>query len=122
MLRLQSVPLVSYRPYPAVVVRHALAPAPKMGQPMPPVAMGVRVLLDVGISGIISWVGFYTGKNARGLLSILGYGVGIIGGLDALGALFEVVIMGKTPSDPYVQAPAPSAAPAPAPGTTTVPV
>lgn len=113
MLRLQQVPLVGYRPYTATS-RRLSAPVGlgQVSSSLSPAVLGVGLAIDAGLSGIVSWVGFYAGNNARGLLSVLGYGVGVVGALGVLGAVLEggALLFGKVPNSSTVKAPAAPAA------------
>ncbi len=57
-------------------------------------AGAIPLLISAAMAGGLAWVGFSTGSREKGLLSVLGYVFGVIGGLGAatsvLGALLWV--------------------------------
>lgn len=50
-------------------------------------------LLDASFGAGAAWVGFYTGSNASGLLSVLGYVVGVGGALRSALDVLGLVLM-----------------------------
>lgn len=93
----------------------AVAPTSKLGQLGPVQGVGTAALLvGTGLSAGVAWAGFYAGSKAKGFLSILGYGVGVLGGLSAVGGLFATIawIVGTNavnqaaPNPGYVSLPA----------------
>lgn len=69
----------------------AIPRGPLMGQPfdqmlgMPPIAGDVIRLV---VHGTATWLGFFMGRKETGVLSAVGYA---FGGLNAMGAFFDVV-------------------------------
>lgn len=106
MLRLQPVPLVgapSFYARPATWrPAHAPAPAPRMGQLWPIGAAGTTSLLvSAGISGGISYAGYYLATHQKPTgWKVLGYGVAILAGLSALGSLLGALTVPSIVSTP----------------------
>ncbi len=80
-----------------VPYRANLAVRPRLhaiGQAAPSAAAGAALgLLDTGLGAATSYVGFHTAVAERGFLSILGWIVGITGGLYALSSLAGTVVL-----------------------------
>lgn len=82
----------AWRPVPLTVHRMAV-PARKMGQSAGIAALGAIPLLVGGAIGAgVAWVGFSAGSHSRGLLAVLGYGLGIVGALTALGGVASAAL------------------------------
>lgn len=81
---LGQVPLtkpLAYRPL-------AFVGGPKMGQKSTIAAIGtIPLLVGTAISGGIAWLGFSIGSKQKGVMSAIGYTVGVVGGLSAVGGL-----------------------------------
>jgi hypothetical protein len=71
---------------------------------------GLAIETALGAAG--AWVGLWTGMNAKGLLKILGYGVGAMSAISGVVSLTELLLyLGDGLPVPTAPAPTPSSAP-----------
>lgn len=77
----------------------AQLPIPGLGQTVAAVKTeAVKLMLvPATIAGLVSYVGFRLGKTDHGIPSVLGYAVGTLGALVALGSILVMVGVVKTP-------------------------
>jgi hypothetical protein len=71
------------------------APAPSTSALSPgfvKTAVAGARLLETAIYGAGTWVGIYTGQKAHGLLSVLGWGIGILSGVAAAGSAVGFIL------------------------------
>src|SRR5262245_35225805 len=111
-----SAPMYSRRLSPIRLSQATPAPTPAPSKLNPGVirtaiAGGLVVETTLGAAG--AWVGLFTGQHAKGLLSILGYGIGAISAISGVVSLAELVIflakgmpIPQIPAGPAVQQPA----------------
>lgn len=72
------------------------------------------LVLGTALSAGTAWVGFATGSREEGFLSVLGYVVGTIGALMAVGGMASLALLGMAAlsgKTPDVTAPTPAPAP-----------
>jgi hypothetical protein len=84
------------------------------GEPRPGAILGAGALtlgLGTALSAGTAWVGFSTGSREEGFLSVLGYIVGSIGALTAVGGMASLLLLGIAGISGNLPA-MPSAAPA----------
>jgi len=115
--RLSPVRLSQAAPAPG-----ASAPAPAPAPDAPPTRLTPGLIRTVITGGLVietalgaagTWVGLYTGGNAKGLLRVLGYTVGAVSTVSGVVSLSELVIylikglpIPEVPAGPAVQQPA----------------
>ncbi len=102
----------SWRPALVPMIRPrvlAQTASPKTPIPVPVLAIGHTVAFGVGAA--TAWVGFDTGARRTGLLSVLGYVIGVGGALSAvvdlviLGGLGYRAVTGRPPASAATNAP-----------------
>jgi hypothetical protein len=72
------------------VLAQAVTPSPKRSAGV----VAVASLISLAMGGAAAWVGFDTGARRKGLLSVLGYVVGVGGALSAVMDFAMLGIMG----------------------------
>lgn len=90
---LSRAPVSQRMPWRPANVMSGPAKRPEMGQATGIAAFGAfGLLLAAAIGAGTAWVGFSTGQREKGLLQVLGYGIGSLGALGALGGTIGALL------------------------------
>jgi hypothetical protein len=63
-------------------------------------AAAVVMLVPTALAGAVAYVGFRAGSRDKGFPQVLGYGVGVLGGLGVLAGFLSVLGIVTLPSKP----------------------
>lgn len=90
----------------------AALPTPVLSAGMVRAALTGGLVIETALGAAGTWVGLWTGMNARGILKFLGYGVGAMSAISGIVSLAELVIfVGKGLPVPAAGTPAAPTAP-----------